>query len=106
MPIDASKPSSIKSAFSAEETARRRWTGPAGPGAEVTVTSSYITKSTRALSPYEAVLEFSDGSKTLHPFETMRAGEAFIRSEAPILLTLATLRETPNQGSGSSLADA
>lgn len=104
MPIDASKPSSIRSAFSAEETARRRWTRTTRAGEEVILTSSYITKSTGALSPYEAVLEFSDGSKTLHPFETMRAGEAFIRSEAPMPLKLGKLRESPNPGSGSSLA--
>ena len=105
MPIDPSKPSCIKSAFSAEETARRRWSKPARAGEEMIVTNSYIAKSTRALSPYDAVLEFSDGSKTLHPFETMRAGEAFIRSEAPMPLKLGKLRESPNQASRSSLAD-
>ena len=104
MPINASKPSSIRSAFSAEETARRRWTRTTR-AEEVVLTSSYITKSTGTLSPYVAVLEFSDGSKTLHPFETMRAGEAFIRSEALMPLKIGKLRESPNPGSGSSLAD-
>jgi hypothetical protein len=98
LPIDASKLSRIKSAFSAEETARRRWTGPPAVDEEVTITGSYITKSTLMLSPYEVVLEFSDGSKTVYPFETMRAGEAFIRSEAPIPLKLGKMRETPNHG--------
>lgn len=104
MSIDPAKPTRIKSAFTAQEAARRRWSTAGQPNQERTVISGRIMKNGSVLSPYKAVLEYSDGSNTHHPFKTMRAGEAFVRSEAPMPVKEAELRRSPNPYWGPPLA--
>ena len=102
MPIDPSDPNRIKSAFSAVETARRRWNGAHQPSNDRTVLGGRMAKNSSALWPYKAILEYSDGLSSNHLFQTMRSGEAFIRSETPIPPKTDVAREIPSRAWGSS----
>lgn len=97
MPIDPSDPTRIKSAFTADETARRRWGGDHQPSNDRTVLSGRMAKNSSALWPYKAILDYSEGASSDHLFQTMRSGEAFIRSEAPMLPKAELARETPSR---------
>ena len=48
------------------------------------VHAGHIVSTPGEAKPYKAVLQYAEGENTEHPFETMRAGEAFIRSESPM----------------------
>lgn len=43
----------------------------------------HIVKAATPAAPYAVVLTYDDGTTSVHPFATMRAGEAFIRGELP-----------------------
>ena len=82
----------IVASNSAREIADSRWAHGIPPLVHRQVSHGHIVSTPSQEMPYMVVLHYREGDNTEHPFDTMRHGEAFIRSQAPLVQTLASLR--------------
>ena len=63
------------------------------------VKSGQVVQTPKGPEAYSVVLNYADGQSSAHPFKTIRAGEAFIRSESPMPPRIAR-PETPESSRG------
>lgn len=86
--------------YAEEATAGRVVGGAVSPGTKSPLAGGQMVLSGRGTSAYTAVLTYEDGTTTSHPFETLREGEAFIRSETPMPRSAGRLEPFPHHQSG------
>ena len=68
------------------------------------VTRGRVVRTPAEAQPYKVVLEHAYGGETEHPFPSMKAGEAFIRSETPSPSARDGRRDSPSHRPGMTTA--
>ena len=83
MSLDRPALTQLASSNTARQTATRRWAAAVEPDPARQVSNGHIVSTPLQPLRYKVVLRYRSGDITEHPFETMRAGEMFIRRQVP-----------------------